>query len=113
MYVVECVVRCILYGQTSALVVCTVRRAGNLIIFIRKLNHNICNLNKLEHRRTAHLLNFVYHRSNDERYTQIGPRNLRRYNAAVLRETKANNKSFERSILYYGDIVRNDLVKAK
>ena len=44
----------------------------------------------------------MYHRSNDERYTQIGPRDLRRYNAAVLRETKANNNSFERSILFQG-----------
>ena len=30
--------------------------------------HNTCNINKLDHRRSAHLLNFVYKRAQDEKY---------------------------------------------
>ena len=64
--------------------------------------HNTCSINKLDHRRSAHLLNFVYKRAQDEKYRQEKGRDLRRYNAPILQEIKANNKYFERSILYQG-----------
>ena len=56
----------------------------------------------MEHPKEAHLLNFVYKRSRDEKYTQTGARELRRYNAPILSEIKSNNKSFERSIIFQG-----------
>ena len=69
--------------------------------------HNRCNINKLEHRKEAHLLNFVYKRSRDEKYIQTGARELRRYNAPISREIKSNNKSFERSIIFQGATLWN------
>ena len=62
--------------------------------------HNICNINKLSHRRHVHLLNFSFHRAQDMRFLKEGNRALRRYDAPVLNELKSNNKSFERSLLY-------------
>ena len=64
--------------------------------------HNRCNINKLEHRRSTHLLNFVYIRTKDPNYINLGGRDLRRYDAPVLNEIKSNNKSFERSVLFQG-----------
>ena len=62
--------------------------------------HNVCNVNKLSHRRNVHLLNFAFHRAQNVNFLKEGNRELRRYNAPVLREPKSNNKSFERSLLY-------------
>ena len=64
--------------------------------------HNRCNINKLEHRRSAHLLNFVYNRTKDPGYISLGGRELRRYDAPVLNELKSNNKNFERSVVFQG-----------
>ena len=64
--------------------------------------HNQCNINKLEDRRSTHLLNFVYTRSKDPDYINLGGRELRKYDAPILTEIKSNNKSFERSVLYQG-----------
>ena len=69
--------------------------------------HNMCNINKLDHRREVHLLNFVYRRAHDDRYLQVGNRNLRRYNAPILKEIKSNNKSFDKSVLYQGAVAWN------
>ena len=69
--------------------------------------HNTCNINKLEQRRDAHLLNFVYKRAHDEAYTQIGNRELRRFEAPVLKEVRSNNKSFEKSVLFQGAVIWN------
>ena len=71
--------------------------------------HNTCNVNKLDDRRSTHLLNFVYNRAQKEEYCQTGPRALRRYNAPILKEVKSNNKNFERSILYQGALHWNNL----
>ena len=62
--------------------------------------HNTCNINKLTHRRHAHLLNFSYHRAQDPSYIKEGNRHLRRYDGPVMKEPVSNNKSFERSILF-------------
>ena len=74
--------------------------------------HNTCNINKLEYRRRAHLLNFVYKRAQSFEYVNEGRRELRRFDAPVLMETRANNKSFERSILYQGAKLWNDQLPA-
>ena len=73
------------------------------------LLHNTCHVNKLDNRRVTHMLNFVYKRAQDEAYCQEGTRALRRYDAPILRETKSNNKIFERSILYQGALYWNNL----
>ena len=62
--------------------------------------HNTCNINKLTHRRHTHLLNFSYHRARDAHFLKDGNRELRRYDAPVLKELHSNNKSFERSLLF-------------
>ena len=62
--------------------------------------HNMCNINKLDHRRHVHLLNFSYHRAQDVNYLKEGNRDLRRYDGPILREIKSNNKSFERSLIF-------------
>ena len=69
--------------------------------------HNTCNINKLTHRREAHLLNFVYKRAHDVNYVQVGNRDLRRFDAPVLKETKSNNKNFEKSVLFQGAVSWN------
>ena len=69
--------------------------------------HNTCNINKLCHRRSSHLLNFVYGRTQTAFYLQEQNRVLRRFEAPVLKEIRANNKSFERSIIYQGAIAWN------
>ena len=69
--------------------------------------HNTCNINKLSHRREVHLLNFVYKRAQDERYLQAGNRELRRYEAPILKEFISNNNSFEKSVLLQGAIAWN------
>ena len=71
--------------------------------------HNTCNVNKLDDRRTTHLLNFVYSRAQGEEHTNVGARVLRRYDAPILNEIRSNNKNFERSILYQGAIHWNSL----
>ena len=60
--------------------------------------HNRCNINKQDHRRSTHLLDFVYKRSRDEQYIQEGGRELGRYAAPILTEIKSNIQSFERSV---------------
>ena len=62
--------------------------------------HNTCNVNKLHHRRQAHLLNFSYYRAQDHNFLKEGNRELRRYAAPVMNEPQSNNKSFERSMLF-------------
>ena len=62
--------------------------------------HNTCNINKLAHRRHAHLLNFAFTRAQDHNFLKEGNRNLRRYDAPVLLEPKSNNKYFERSLSF-------------
>ena len=62
--------------------------------------HNTCNINKLTHRRHAHLLNFSFRRSQDDQFLKEGNRELRRYEAPIMIEYKSNNKSFERSLLF-------------
>ena len=69
--------------------------------------HNTCNINKLSHRREVHLLNFVYKKAQDERYLQAGNRELRRYEAPILKEFISNNNSFEKSVLFQGAIAWN------
>ena len=69
--------------------------------------HNTCNINKLLHRREVHLLNFAYKRAHDNKYIQAGNRDLRRFDAPILREDIANNSSFEKSVLYQGAIAWN------
>ena len=71
--------------------------------------HNMCNVNKLDDRRPTHLLNFVYKRAQSDEYCNVGERDLRRYDAPVLREIKSNNKDFERSILFQGAAHWNSL----
>ena len=70
--------------------------------------HNTCNISKLEQRRESHLLNFVYKRAHDERYVQHGNRELRRFDAPILKEFRSNNKSFERSVLFQGTNLWNE-----
>ena len=62
--------------------------------------HNTCNINELTHRRHTHLLNFAYHRAQDAHFLKDGNRELRRYDAPVLKELHSHNKSFERSLLF-------------
>ena len=70
--------------------------------------HNTCNINKLEQRRKSHLLNFVYKRAQNERYVQHGNRELRRFDAPILKEIRSNNNSFERSVLFQGTNLWNE-----
>ena len=58
--------------------------------------HSRCNINKLDDRRTSHLLNFVNSRSRYEEYAQKSVRNLRRYNTPLLTEIRSNHTSFEK-----------------
>ena len=69
--------------------------------------HNMCNINKLSHRREVHLLNFVHRRAHEDKFLQTRNRDLRRFDAPVLKEIASNNKSFERSVLYQGPIYWN------
>ena len=55
----------------------------------------------------SHLLNFVYGRTQVAEYLQEQNTVLRRFEASVLKEIKANNKSFERCILFQGAIAWN------
>ena len=71
--------------------------------------HNTCYVNKLDDRRVAHLLNFVYNRAQVKAYCSEGIRDLGRYDAPILKEIKSNNKNFERSILYQGALYWNIL----
>ena len=64
------------------------------------LLHIESKIKKLEHRRKVHLLNFVYHRSRIEEYTQKPNRELCRYDAPILLEILSNNDTFRRNILY-------------
>ena len=69
--------------------------------------HNTCNINKLWQRREVHLLNFVYKRAHDCNYVQEGNRDLRQFDAPILKEIKSNNRSFEKSVLYQGALLWN------
>ena len=89
--------------QNRALRICLARNGRSNVNDL----HNTCNVNKLVHRREAHLLNFVYKRAHDPEYTQGGNRNLRRFEAPILKELKSNNKNFERSIIFQGSLVWN------
>ena len=89
--------------QNRALRICLARDGRSNVNDL----HNTCNVSKLTHRREVHLLNFVYKRAHSREYTDGGNRNLRRYDAPILKEIKSNNKSFERSILYQGALVWN------
>ena len=71
--------------------------------------HNTCYVNKLDDRRATHLLNFVYKRAQNVSYCTEGARNLRRYDAPILKEIKSNNKNFESSVLYQGALHWNGL----
>ena len=66
--------------------------------------HIEANVPKLEPRRLCHLVNFVYPRSRDPYYVRIINRNLRNFDAPVLREEVPNNTTFSRSILYQGAV---------
>ena len=69
--------------------------------------HNTCNINKLIQRREVHLLNFVYNRAHKVSYVQEGNRDLRRFDAPILKEIRSNNRSFEKSVLYQGAVTWN------
>ena len=69
--------------------------------------YNTCNVNKLSHRQEAHLLNFAHKRVHIPMYIQDGERNLRRFDAPILKEIKSNNKYFERSITFQGALTWN------
>ena len=84
--------------QNRALRICVARDGRSNVNEL----HNTCNVNKLSHRREAHLLNFVYKRALNMEYVQEGNRNLRRFDATIMKEIKKNNKKFERSILFQG-----------
>ena len=71
--------------------------------------HNTCSINKLDDRRVSHLLNFVYNRAQSDEYLQLGGRDLRRYDAPILKEIKSNVKNFERSILFQGALHWNGM----
>ena len=64
--------------------------------------HNRCNVNKLDDRRSVHLLIFVYGRAQNEKFISIVPRELKRLTTQMFVEHRSNKKSFERSILYQG-----------
>ena len=89
--------------QNRALRICLARNGRSNVNDL----HNTCNVNKLTHRREAHLLNFVYKRACIPRYVQGGCRNLRRFDAPILKEIKSNNKCFERSINFQGALAWN------
>ena len=59
------------------------------------------------HRREAHLLNFVYKRAHGAGYNRGANRNLRRFKAPILKEVRSNNSSFEKSVLYQGATIWN------
>ena len=67
-----------------------------------ELLHHEAKVAKLEPRRTCHLLNFVFHRVHNPKYTKVVNRQLRRFEAPILTETVPNNSSFSRSVLYQG-----------
>ena len=56
----------------------------------------------LMNRRNTHILNFIYPRSKIAKYLKPEVRPLRQYTAPVMTEIPANNKPFERSLLYQG-----------
>ena len=89
--------------QNRALRICLARDGRSNVNEL----HNNCNINKLRQRRNTHLLNFMYKRAQSENYIQGGNRELRRYDAPVMREVKSNNKGFERSILFQGAALWN------
>ena len=64
--------------------------------------YNTCIINKLEDRRVSYLINFVYVRTQSDECLQRGGRELRRYDAPILKEIKSNNNNFERSTLFQG-----------
>ena len=55
----------------------------------------------------VHLLNCVYKRSRDAHYVEEGARDLRRYEAPILKDIMLKNKSFEKSIIYQGAALWN------
>ena len=73
------------------------------------LLHYEAKVPKLEPRRACHITNFVYHRAHDAKYTRVIDRQLRRFNAPIMTEIKANNSTFSRSVLYQGAIHWNSL----
>ena len=79
--------------QNRALRICLARDDRSNVIDL----HNTCNSNKLNHSRQVHLLNFSYHRAQDAQFLKEGNRELRRYDAPIMKEIKSNNTSFERS----------------
>ena len=89
--------------QNRALRVCLARDGRSNVNDL----HNTCNISKLNHRREAHLLNFVYKRAHGAGYNQGANRNLRRFNAPILKEVRSNNSSFEKSVLYQGATIWN------
>ena len=82
--------------QNRALRICLARDGRSNVIDL----HNTCNINKLNHRRQVHLLNFSYHRAQDAQFLKEGNGELRRYDAPIMKETKSNNNSFERSLKF-------------
>ena len=73
------------------------------------LLHHEANTPKLEPRRCCHLINFVYPRSRDPYYVRYINRNLRNFDAPVLKEITPNNTTLTRSIAYQGAIHWNIL----
>ena len=82
--------------QNRALRICLARDGRSNVNDL----HNTCNINKLDHRRQVHILNFSYYRAQDDQFLNEGNRVLRRFDAPILKEIKSNNKSFERSLIF-------------
>ena len=56
----------------------------------------------LDKRRDCHLANFMFNRRQLPQYMNIPARQLRQYEAPVLIEYKAENSTFQRSVLFNG-----------
>ena len=82
--------------QNRALRICLARDGRSNVNDL----HNKCNIDKLRQGREVHLLNFVYKSAHSLDYLQNRNRNIRRFDAPIMREIKSNNRSFEKSVLF-------------
>ena len=85
------------------------------LVLNKDSRHNVWELHHealipfLDKRRDCHLANMAFKRSQIAKYIQTPNRQLRMYEAPVFIEHQSQNATFERSILYKGAKVWNQL----
>ena len=85
------------------------------LILNRDSRHNVWGLHHealipfLDDRRICHLANIVYKRKDTQDYVQVPNRHLRNYDAPIFIEYQSQNATFERSILFKGAKLWNQM----